>query len=328
MILARNKFGQIGRQVPGVGLQAKVESPTMGERRGNVYVSPAQVEEDQAYWAQKEREQIARAQAEAFANKFRQKAQELQAQARAKAAAEFQKVAQVDPMNEKLKTFFAKRAMMGEDAKVVNNIALSFPKSADFSASGARPLLVPGEPMTGGNQWSADYRQHLIKGNPLTRDGVYGPGVTDYDRFVNGVDVNQTNVVDTGEDNIAGGTMLGRWDGRMAPRGPHGLKGMGFDWSWDGITSAVSNVANQTVDNVVDKLPDQLAKELQNAVSGGGKVTSSTGGTIVVQRPPTTAPSTVTTMASSMGVPPAVLYGFMGLFAVGVLFIGIKAVKS
>ncbi len=84
---------------------------------------------------------------------------------------------------------------------------------ADFSNSGANMHLVPGDDPHGPYVWHSDNRRHMIKGNPLTRDGEYGPGVTDYDRFVNGVDVNQS-VVAGATMPVAGNTMLGRHEGQ------------------------------------------------------------------------------------------------------------------
>lgn len=322
MILARGKNGQIGRMIPGQGLQAKVQSASMGERRGNVYLSNESIKEDQAYWDKQENETRAYRQAQAVANIVKRKASELKAQEREAQNRQFQQIAKYDPMNAKLKAFYARQGMMGEDQRVSQSVA-----PADFSSSGANPQYVDGVPMTGGNQWRADYRQHLIVGNPLTRDGVYGPAVTDYDRFVQGIDVNQTDVV-------AGGTMLGRYDGQIAPAGngrrslarPHMNGAMGFDWSWGGLLNTVGNTINQTVDNLVDKLPDQLTKELEEVVWAGGSPPPgpSGGGTVYVNRP---VQGAVNTVSQTIGLPPWAIYTGVGLLGVGVLFIVVKALK-
>lgn len=335
MNLAKDKNGKIGRQVPSPGLTAKVSPGFSAERRGNVMLSQAQIETDQAYWENKEREALALKRAEAFARQVKAQAQKIAQEKQAKRATEFQALAKVDPMNEKLKTFFARKGMMGETAQVAESIRLLPPAPAgpvatygrdlsatgahwpaDFSASGGNVQYVEGSPMTGGDQWRADFRQHHIVGNPLTRDGVYGPGVTDFDRIARGVDVNQLDVVQ-----VSGGTILGRLDGSPVAK----ARTMGFDWSWDGITDTISNVADQTVDNVVDKLPDQLAKELQNAVGGGGRVSNTSGGTITVQRPITGA---VTTVSQSMGVPPWAIYAGVGMIGLGFLLVMVKTLKS
>jgi hypothetical protein len=101
--------------------------------------------------------------------------------------------------------------MMGETALVSDSLLRD---PADFSSSGGNPEIVASDTGKRPIVWHADYRQHLIVGNPLTRNGEFGPAITDYDRYVNGVDVNQTDVVQ-----IAGGTMLGRYNGSIAPAG-------------------------------------------------------------------------------------------------------------
>lgn len=368
MRLSKNANGQVGRHIPGVGESARVTTPAQGDRRGNVYLSLGQIAEDDAYWTQKENEARAIQQATAVKNIIEAKAQELKAQAAARSQDQFQKLAKFDPMNAKLKNFFAKRQMMGETAQVADSVLpgqvatygrdlsaagahLPPPAPADFSASGGNLDYVDGLPMTGGDQWRADWRTHAIKGNPLTRDGVFGPGVTDYERFIDGIDVNQTDVVNTTSD-IAGGTMLGRWNDSVAPQGPAGRRlgrgmppgsralpgetsrrsrlsgGMGLDLSWDGISDAASDIVDQTGDNLVDSLPDALAKQLQSSILGGGKVTGTSGGVITVQRPPTTTKSAISSLSASTGLPAGAIYAFLGLFAVGVLFIGVRAVKG
>ena len=312
MILAKDRFGRIGRKVPGQGFEAKVVPSSMGERRGDLYLSARQIEEDQAYWDQKANEERAFRQAQAIANIARRKAKEQRAQSEARRIKAQQAAAKFDPMNELLKSHYAKKGMMGETETVALSVA-----PADFSSSGANPGVVPGEDMTGGQQWRADFRQQLIKGSPLTRDGVYGPAVTDYDRFVQGVDVNQTDIV-------AGGTMLGRHNGSIAPagNGRQALSGMGFDWSWSGITSTVSNVASQTADNLVNALPSQLSQQLQQEILGtGGQVTQTGPGQITVQRPVT---GSTTYVREASVVQPWMIYTGFGLLGLTVLVIALR----
>ncbi|NJM09361.1 MAG: hypothetical protein HC883_00215 [Bdellovibrionaceae bacterium] len=318
MYLAKNKHGEIGRKVPGSGFDAKIDRSAFGERRGNVYLSESQIENDQAYWDQVENSTRAIRQAEAVANKVKQIAETRRQMQRAQEVSAFQRLAKLDPMNEKLRQFYAKKAMMGETATAVSSLQLPS-ASADFSSSGANPQYVEGNPMTGGDQWRADFRQHMIVGNPLTRDGVYGPAVTDYDRFVQGVDVNQTDVVDAP---IAGGTMLGRYGGESLPRG------MGFSLSLDSITSGISNIVSQTGDNLVNALPDQLSKELQEQIFGGGQVTSSSGGVVNVTRQ---VPGTTTTYVQSQPLPQWAKWSLIGggvLVGSLVLLSLVKSVKS
>lgn len=328
MRLAIGKDGKIGRQLPKTGEYAEVSSTPQGGRRGELYLSTHSIEADQAYYSKKENEARALQQAKRVQRTVQQNAQQIKEIRNAQKVAHRDMIGSYDPMREKLRAHFAKKAQMGETAQVIESLLP--PAPSDFSQSGANPQYVSGLRMTGGEEWRADFRQHLVVGNPLTRDGAFGPGVTDYDRFVGGVDVNQTDVV----ENVVGGTMLGRLNdqqmgGARLVRGADGsirvqkTRAMGFDWSWDGLTSALSDTAGQTVDNVVDSLPDQLAKQLQAALTGGGKATT-TGNTITVQRPVTGTPKT---LAQTIGLPPWALYSGLGLLGVGVTFMMIKAVK-
>lgn len=321
MQLARNKNGQIGRQVPGQGLQAKVAKINMGERRGDLYLSTSQVEADQAYWKQKEEETNALNQAKLMQSVAKRKADFIRLQIANQKTNAFQAVAKHDPMMEKLRAHYAKTGAMGETEAVAGSILANPP---DFSSQGGNPEIIMSDYDKRPIAWRSDFRQHLIVGNPLTRDGVYGPGVTDYDRIVNGIDVNQTNIVEgatMGREHIVGGTMLGRLDGRNVKMPTN----MGFDFSWGGITDWASNIADQTVDSLSDKLPDQIAKELQGIIAGGGDAhVNPATGQIIVTRPPTV----VGGAAASLGIPPWALYSGLGLMGIGVLFMVIKAVKS
>lgn len=323
MILARNRNGQVGRQVPGVGLQAVVDISPEAARRRNVFVSTRSIEEDQIAAQQETNEILARRQQERIRNIAERAAETAKMERQRANTIQFQKLAMLDPMNERLKDYFSMKAGMGESQTVQAGLLRN---PADFSSQGGNPQIVASQSGKRPIAWSADFRQHLIVGNPLTRDGAYGPAVTDYDRFVNGTDVNQEDVVE-----IAGGTMLGRYEGRVMPAGLASSKrmrlprGMGFDFSWSGLVDTATNVINQTADQVVSKLPEQLAKELQNAINQGGTVQSTAGGTVVVQRPVVGTTTTQTQMVG--GVPNWVLYAGGGLLAVGFLLILVKAVK-
>ena len=414
MILAKNRNGQIGRFIPGTGLQAQVDVAPVGERRGSVNISARSIEEDEAFYNQQEAEARAIGQARRIENIARAQAEQSQNQKRRKDVEAFQRLANFDPMNEQLKRFFTNRAGMGESEIVADSLLRD---TADFSSSGGNSNIVPSEGGKRAIAWRADFRQHLIVGNPLTRDGEYGPAVTDYDRYVQGTDVNQSNVVnlhaggvperllsyysETMDDElpIAGGTMLGRYNGEIAPAGmgrqateqaqfarranlvptssgrnllgmggpprsyapgqrrgiPRGLPGrfnsdqgtgssdlrsrstrrsralpgMGAwdDWvpSWGEIGDSLSDVASSTYDQVIDDIPDLLANELRDAITGGGTVTSTGGGVVTVQRPITGA---VTTVSQTIGLPPWAIYAGVGLIGIGTLFMIIKAVKK
>jgi hypothetical protein len=346
MILAKGKNGRIGRMVPGVGLQARVMGAEQADRRGDVYLSTRSIEDDQKYFqAQEDRERAMR-EAKRMENIALRNARAIQARKHAESVKQFQAAAKFDPMNEKLKKHFAKKNMMGETEAVATslfdrNSVLNPP--ADFSSSGGNLELVPGERMTGGDQWSADYRQHLIVGNPLTRDGEYGPAVTDYDRYVGGNDVNQWDTV-----NIAGGTMLGRYDGQIAPAGmgynhvqgyrkqrqgvPRGMGGL-FDFipSWDTIQQKATDFATKAGTALITKEEQQLQDQLLKSITGGGPaptpVTSGGTTTYVVQQP-TAVPQYLQQAATQLGVPKWALYTGIGLLGLGTLFLVIKAVKK
>lgn len=323
MILAKNRNGQIGRQIPGAGLQAKIAEAPVADSRGSVFVSTRSIEADQIKADAETRELQIKRQQERIRNIAKSAAEKAKLESQRQRVVQFQKLAMLDPMNERLKEYFARKRTMGESQSVEASLLRN---PADFSSQGGNPQIVASDSVKRPIAWSADFRQHLIVGNPLTRDGQFGPAVTDYDRFVCGTDVNQENVVE-----IAGGTMLGRYDGGVMPAGLAGRalsrrpRAMGFDWSWDGIVDAASNVISDTGDELVDQLPAQLAKELQSAISQGGTVKSSTGGTIVVNRPV----GTTTTQTQMIGgVPNWVIYAGGGLMAMAFLMIMVKTVKS
>jgi len=356
MILAKDKNGRIGRQIPGVGEQAQVQYAPEAGHRGNVYLSTRSIEADQAYYAREEQERIAKVRAERLRNIVKRNAQRIEQEARAKEIQAHQGLGSYDSNRERLRQHYARKNAMGETESVISSLLRT---PADFSESGANPQIVESDESKRPVVWRADFRQELVVGNPLTRDGEFGPAITDYDRYMTGVDVNQTDVV-------AGGTMLGRYDGSNAPAGmgivpftvkqpqfrkklhPHGVpSGMGHSapaarrsrpevatgpmgsW-WDSATDWVTGVATSTVDNLSNSLPkeiaDQIQKELNDIIAGGGDAhVNPATGQIVVTRPVT---GTTTTVAQSLGVPPWAIYAGLGLMGVGVLFVLIKAVKS
>lgn len=238
MNLAKGRNGKIGRQIPGQGLQAKIVQPSGGGYHRNVYLSEGQIAADQNYFTAEE----AKAKYLEAVRVQKIKNQKAAAQAQMKrnmmGVAPYQRLAKLNPMNEKLLRHFAKQKMMGSSSNAVFQTLTHAPTGAtsgyhpkprppaDFSNSGGNMHLVPSgqpkEPVV----WRADYRQTLFKGNPLTRDGQYGPAVTDYDRFVRGVDVNQS-VINGATMPIAGNTMLGRFEGKSKSLGGYLGRAMG-----------------------------------------------------------------------------------------------------
>ena len=377
MNLAKSPDGRIGRQVPHASEEAVVEVAPMASRRGNVYVSAQKIEDDQAYSDQQEAEQRAHMAGLRLMRAKERRAEianELEAR---KKAENHQSLAEINPLNTLLTRYFAKQAATPESVKVANSLSHDAGEAreisrgilqnpADFAADSNKPEIVLANEDKRPISWRADFRQHLMVGNPLTRDGVFGPAVTDWDRFVHGTDVNQEDVVD-----VAGGTILGRYGGqqmtekwenkeataqeseieatmekaaklhshpaltlwlptidvsRPMPKLPLDQvvapSGMGWEMpSWSDITDWGGGVLDKTVTKLEDQLPDQLAKELQAAILGGGKATTSPTGQITVTRP-----VAVSSQASS-GIPSWALYTGLGLAGLGVLLIAVKALK-
>lgn len=340
MILAKGRDGRIGRQIPGVGLQARVDRPVMGEVHGNLYLSESSIANEQANRRKKEGHlamQKAAAQISAANRRQHGRLGSIRANAQIKAS---RQAVNFDPMNEKLKHHFARQKTMGQDMMVSNSLyhaplwtrgttgqVLTPVPPADFSNSGANmdtvPSGVPPEPVI----WHTDFRTHMIKGNPLTRNGSYGPGVTDFDRFVNGRDVNDQAIDGGGNatEQIAGGTMLGRWNGGIAKRGilkrgHNNTLGDDSDFSDAEIEAAGSDDSGGFFSDLWDSASDTATAALPGLATQAIKPGSSSSTTTVIHTVPaaTLAPSVVP------GVPNWALYSGIGLLGVGVLFAVLK----
>lgn len=235
MNLAKGRNGKIGRHIPGQGLQAKVVGASGPGYSRNLFLTEDQIVADQHYFKAKDQQARSMGRARIERAKRKQLARMQQRRQQSMGVAAYQKLSQVNPMNDKLKLHFARQITMGQSQKVAGQLYHTPSPSgatsgyhakprppADFSNSGANMHLVPGVAERGSVVWHSDNRMHMIKGNPLTRDGAYGPKVTDYDRFVNGVDVNQS-IVEGANMTIAGNTMLGRYEGKS-----RAYKGYGF----------------------------------------------------------------------------------------------------
>lgn len=348
MNLARNKNGSIGRQIPGQGIQARTVPSRLGEAHGNLYLSAASIAREQADRAKKEYIQSEAIKKNKIAQAQKRRAERLQAQKGNQRIGASQAAAKYNPMNAKLAMHFAKQKTMGQDEMVATSLyhapnwtrgttgKVFTPRPpADFSNSGANMDTVPSNQPVEPVIWHTDFRMHMIKGNPLTRNGSYGPGVTDFDRFVNGRDVND-QAIDGGGDGterlagserIAGGTMLGRLHGSqvragIANRGRNSHLGDEFDdFESDDSGGFFSDLWTSAQDTVSSALPGALASQ----ITGGGGSPSSPGSTVTVIRPPTTIASTATMVP---GVPNWALYSGIGLMGVGVLFAVLNAIKK
>lgn len=317
MNLAKDKYGRIGRKIPGRGFDAQVEPPEAGDRIGNVYLSPSTFEEEEAQRSKEEAEQKAR-KAWQERQKAVQKAKELMA--RKQHMEITQDRARIQNRDQALLADYFQRQMgMSEESKVARSLV-----TADFSESGADPQIVPVGPEYKG-VWRADYRWEKTVGNPLSRDGEFGLGVTDFDRIVKGDDIHQWNQVNTSRSlspqgealRIVGGTMVGKFND---VEGHMNRNQMGFDWSWDSISSSVSDLADKTWDQLQSDLPKELAEQIQGEIfgSGGG---SGQPGTVVVTRP---VYQPVAAASQAMGVPPWAIYAGVGMIGIGLMFMMFK----
>jgi hypothetical protein len=339
MDLAKDKNGRIGRKIPGGGKQAKIVAAVPADERRNLFLSEKTIVADEAREQLEVTKNNAKNQAIAVNKLIKERADRIKAEMAAKQIQKFQKANKHDPESEKLKEYLMNKQSQSETNAVLDSLIranepsiavknvvtpVKLPKApADFSSSGANPQYVRGNPMTGGTQWRADFRTQLIVGNPLTRDGVYGPNITDYDRYVRGLDIKQWDTVNMDRRSIndydfdlpiSGGTMVGRYNGQNIPAQ---VQGMGASLSdiWGGITSGFQ----QGVSNVAQQLPGQVStaftKEIQ-AMIDKGLARKNPDGTVTVLRE-TQAPPTIIQQA---GVSPTVLLA-SGLAALGIVAI-------
>lgn len=321
MQLAKDKYGRIGRKVPGIGFDAEIQAPLEAAPRGNVYLSPRSLEIEEARRAEEEQWRIAQAKAKAFENEAKRKAEEVKARLMHEKIME-QKQSVRNRDQELLSAYFKRQSMMGEEARVASTLRAP----ADFSQEGWNPEIVEGNPEYKG-VWGADYRWEKVYNNPLSRDGVFGIGTTDFDKIVKGVDVHQTNIPVGMAPKIVGGTMVGKYDdveGRMHGRGMNGP--MGWDWSWDSITSGISDLGDKTWDQLQDQLPGELSNQIMKEL---GQITggSSSGGTATVNvTRPIYQPvvGAANSAAQSLGVPPWAIYAGVGMIGIGLLVVIFK----
>lgn len=317
MHLAKDKHGRIGRKVPGVGFDAKVETAPQAERRSSVFVSPFTIENDEKYWKNVESKKIAKQEAQAAKEFVKRQAEEVKKQKVSQSLEKHQAAAKFDATQDIMLQYFQKSLKLGETQKAINALSPAHlpANPADFSASGGNVQYVRGERMTGGTEWRADFRDRLIVGNPLTRDGVYGPAVTDYDRIVQGVDVNQTNVVQASLP-IAGGTMLGRYEGENVTPGMGSLpEGMGIDLSSIGksISTGVQSGVQKLTTQIPQRVEQFVSSELQKLIEKGMARIQPDGKVVVYQEQPPVIQSQI------MGLPPWAIYAGVGVVGIGLL---------
>jgi hypothetical protein len=96
-------------------------------------------------------------------------------------------------------------------------------------------------------------------------------------------------------------------------------------WEWTDVGNWFTDVGSQTADQLATQLPKELANQLNQQLFPPN-VNPQTGQVTVYQ--PVQAPTSyVNSAAQSMNVPPAVIYGAMGLMGVGVLLVLVKSLK-
>jgi hypothetical protein len=311
MQLARRKDGSIGRMIPGQGEEAKVANISLADRRGDTYLSQAVIDENDKFLKRLELKKQAEKKAKELTKAKKDQSEKI-SQAKMQAQiAEQQVAAQHDPLNEALKKHFALAARTSETVSTVKTLR------ADFSDRTEVVDDKPKRPMVA----RADYRQNQIVGNPLTRDGKFGP-YSDYEKIVNGTENEPVS--------YAGGTMLkpiypgdfgNEWMESSGNQQRHSQMG---EFSWDTLWS-------DTVDAFTDQAPGALADAATKVVVGAitpQKPAPAPATTVINKYVPTQVASGVNSMANSMGVPPAVIYGTMGLFGIAVMAIVYKAVAG
>lgn len=98
----------------------------------------------------------------------------------------------------------------------------------------------------------------------------------------------------------------------------------GMGWEWSDVSDWFSSVGSQTATELANQLPKELADQIKNQLLPGQTYNPATG-TITMTTPQ--QPTIIQSAAGSMGVPPAVIYGALGLMGVGVLLVLVKALK-
>jgi hypothetical protein len=314
MILARNKNGQIGRKTRSMGEAAVVSLPTQAAHTANVILDPNTLDKNQKYWndrelAFKKNLEIAAHKANVISAQKKAELKKLEKQ-----ALKMQKQTVINPLENALKIQFALQAKSPQSARVVESL------KADFYDRELVP--VPAERIPTGVR-SPDFAIYHVRGNPLTRDGEFGV-VTDFDKIVSGQELDNTNV------QLVGGTMVRKLPSTRPAHSQMGSlkahnsnKQMG--WEWTDVGNWFTDVGSQTADQLATQLPKELANQLNQQLFPPN-VNPQTGQVTVYQ--PVQAPTSyVNSAAQSMNVPPAVIYGAMGLMGVGVLLVLVKSLK-
>lgn len=314
MILAKDKYGRIGRKIPGIGFDAKIDVPKKASHQGDVFLSPAALEAEESRHKEREQYEIAMQKAKAARLRAQREAEALIAKKQHFELKAMEQAKKHNPEQEALKKYFGLQMGMSETDKVARSLV-----TADFSQSGGNPQIVPSGPAYKG-VWSADYRKDKIVGNPLSRDGVFGVGVTDYDKIVSGIDVHQWNTVAMQNEKVVGGTIHGVLhdvDKHMA-RAAMGEDSGFWDWlpSSDDVGEFLSDVGTQIseiADETIDQLRADLPSELKNlATSELRKLIQSGDPRITIPR---------YSYAQASAIPKWAIYTSVGMMGVGLLLV-------
>ena len=297
MRLARMANGQVGRVLRSMGEQAVIENPSKADYSSSTDLDLSTLDQDQNYWRNVEAQNKAQIMANQELNRARNEALKAQFNETQESIKASQKIP-LDPTQEKIKNYLIKQKNQTESERTVLRL------KPDFYDRESIPVGFE----QGMSLRSGDYRQNDIMGNPLTRDGQYGP-VTDYDRFVEGGELDNDIV------QVVGGTMLRRLPPRpqMGRKSSKKMSGMGDFWS-----DLLTNTTAQLTEQVPEALVANLVGQLNPPPPPTNTVTT-------IIRAPAIA---VNSAARKLGVPPWVIYSAFGVLAGSLVLVLVKSKKS
>lgn len=239
------KNGRIGRVKNTINGVPDVATAVSADQRGELYVSTSTLARDQALLDAEKTQKLAVAQArkiqkENFQRKYYQDFLTAQKQA--------QLEAKNKPLNSdevKMKRYFSEQMGRSETENVARTLKADFyDRTQILETQPSRPIVA-----------RADFMASKLTGNPLTRDGAYGP-VSDYEKIVQGVELNNDRVT-----SVVGGTILRKHKHKSE---------MGFDWGaiWDNAVdqaeTSIDDKITSTVANAINPQQSQPATQVIN----------------------------------------------------------------
>jgi len=313
MYLGINKNGQVGRITRNIGETAIIAETHAVDALRDVGLNPRSILQQSK--EMRESEVLKRKRdSERKAKRRSQEAADFKEQSRrVKLMQAQQATAKHNPDEEKLRTYFAMQSKLTESEKTTRRMSADFNINDEVRDSGQKRPVVP----------RADFQIERLTGNPLTRNGAYGP-VSDFDYIVKGRDVNDRTV-------LVSGTMYRR------DRHFKAVPQMGFlqtlspdatspdapssgSW-WGGVWNTFYDTAATQLENEAKKA---LEREIANAINPPQNPPTQH---VVVHQPVQPGSVAVGNVAAQLGVPPMVVYAAGGMFAVGFLALMYKLVK-